>query len=167
MSPETVSGVVLSVLTASAAILAVFVVVGSPVERRIVQEQTAAVIHDLLKDAPLLGDAEAPLAAYVRSMATPDMTAADAASRAANTALLRKAVLMVGACLVAGFAAVRVWSARAGFAFGPVLRRALVSCLLAAGTETAFLLLVARHFVSADPQAVRLMILEALEKDAA
>ncbi len=167
MSPESVSGIILSVLTASAAILAVFVVVGSPVEKSIVQQQTAAVIRDLLVDASLLGDAEAPLTAYVKSLSPPDMAAADAACRASNAALLRKAVLLVGATLAAGFAAVGAWSARAGFAMAPVLRGALVSCLLAAGTETAFLLLVARHYISADPQAVRLMILEALEKDAA
>ncbi len=167
MSPQGISSILLSVLLASAAILTVFITLGSRVEKRVVQRQTSFVIQEILKDAPLLGDAEAPITAYINGLKVPDMQAEDAACRASNAALVRKAALMVGGCLIAGLLGVRMWARRAGFSFRQVVKEALVSCMLAAGTEAAFLLLVAQHFISADPQAVRLMILEALQKDAA
>lgn len=166
MTPEGLSSIMLSVLTASAAILVVFVTLGAAVEKQVVQQQTAFVIRDLMKDAVLLGDAEMPLTSYVQSLRAPDMQAEDAASRASNAALMTKASLMVGGCLLAGVAGVRALARGAGFSFSKVMREALVSGALAAATETAFLLLVARHFISADPQTVRLMILEALQKEA-
>lgn len=164
VSSESVSKVVMSVLMASAAILGVFVFVGTPVEKRVVQRQTAFVIKDILKDATLLGDAEAPVAAYVRSLRPPDMSDEDDASAATNSALIRKAAVTVGIAVAAGLVLTRWLSARAGFAYGPVLRQALVSCALAGATEVTFLLCFGQHFVSADPNFVRLKILEALSQ---
>ena len=167
MNPESVSSLILSVLFSSAAILTVFVTIGARVEKNVVQSQTSFVIEKLLKDSPLLGDAEAPLRAYVQSLAAPDMEAEDAKSAASNAVLIRQAVIVVGGCLVAGLLGVRMWAGRAGFSFSQTLKHALVACALAAGTEVAFLLCIAQHHISADPQAVRLMILEALQRDSA
>lgn len=167
MTGETTASILASVLAASTAILGVFVFVGTPVEKRVVQRQTAAVIHSLLADAPILGAAEGPLRAYVDTLSPPDMAAEDAASAASNRALLSKAAGLVGAGLLAGLVWLRYASRSGGFALGPVLRRALISGALAAVTEVAFLLCVAQRFVSADPQYVRLMIVRALARDAA
>lgn len=124
-------------------------------------------MESLLKDAPLLGDAEAPLTAYIKSLTVPDLAAEDAACAKSNAALIRQAIVVVGGCLIAGMLGVRMWARSAGFSFTKVVRQALTACALAAGTEIVFLLCVARNHISADPQAVRLMILEALQKDAA
>lgn len=166
-SSEKVAEIVLSVLAASAAILTVFVVVGTPVEKAVVQKQTDFVISDLFKDTVLLGDARQPLQQYVQSLAAPDMAAQDAATAAFNRMLLGRAAVALGAASAAGLFFCRWLSARNGFAMAPVLRRAAASGLLAAGTEVAFLLCVARNFISADPNYVRLQILRALAADAA
>ena len=162
VSSESVSRVVLSVIMASAAILGVFVFIGTPIEKRVVQRQTANVIKSILEDTTLLGDAQAPLEMYIKSLQAPDMSKEDAASAASNSALIQKAVTVVGTALVLGFLFTRFLSARGGFPFAPVLKQALVSCLLAGLTEVTFLLCIAQHFVSADPNYVRLMILESL-----
>lgn len=164
-SSQTIAEVILSVLAASTAILAVFVVVGTPVEKRVVQDQTKFVIEDVLGDTALLGDARIPLQQYVASLSPPDMAYEDAQSAASNRALLTRAAAMLAAAVGTGLCFVRWMSLRRGFAMGTVLRKALVSGLLAACTEIVFLLCVARNFVSADPNYVRLQILRALASE--
>lgn len=166
-SAQQVSEIVLSVLAASTAILTVFVVVGTPVEKQVVQEQTEFVISDILKDTTILGDARIPLQKYAATLAPPDMSHEDGLSAASNTSLLSRAAGMLVAALAAGLFFVRWLSIRSGFSMGPVLRKAMVSGLLAASTEIMFLLCVARNFISADPNYVRLQILRALASDSA
>lgn len=161
-SPEAAS-VVLSVVLASAAILAVYCTLGQRVEKAVVRKQTADVVRSLLADATLIGDSgTAALHAYLATLRAPNSAAADAAVAASNAAILRKAAVVVGLFVAAGFLAAHVMASRGGFSISQPLAEAARSTVLAAGTEAAFLLCIGQNFVSADPQAVRLMILDEL-----
>lgn len=164
--PETAT-VVLSVVMASAAILSVYCTLGQAVEKRVVQDQTANVVHSLLEDATLLGDAgTSALRTYLATLQAPDSRAADAAVAASNAAILRKAALVVAAFVAAGFLLANLLATSEGFSLRQPIRDAARSTALAALTEAAFLLLIGRNFVSADPNAVRSMLLDELSAQA-
>ena len=164
--PETAT-VVLSVVMASAAILAVYCTLGQAVEKAVVQKQTTDVVHSLLGDATLLGDSgTAALRTYLATLQVPDSRAADAAVAAGNKAILTKAAVAVGLFVAAGFLSAKFLAASGGFSLRQPLVDAARSTVLAALTEIAFLLLIGRNYISADPQAVRLMILDELSAQA-
>ncbi|KAK9844256.1 hypothetical protein WJX74_000034 [Apatococcus lobatus] len=160
---QELATVVLSVTLASAAILAVYVVLGQRVERDVVRKQTGDVVRSLLSDSALLGDSgTAALHEFLVSLNPPDSAADDARVETQNAAILHRAFVVVAGFVAAGMAVAAYLSRSRGFGLSGPLREAARSTVLAAGTECAFLLLIARNFVSADPQAVRAMILDEL-----
>ena len=151
--------VVLSVATAAAAILTVYFVAGTRIERSIVQRQTQMVVRSLLGGITLPAAASR---AIRDSIPTPD-PALDAAAAAQNSRVRLRAFVAVGILLVV---ATLVARRMAGPYFALALRASVLSGMLAACTELAFLLIVARRYESIDPNYVRLQILRQLEQDA-
>ena len=150
--------VLMSVAFAATAILTVYFSVGTRVEREVVQRQTQFVVRSLLGGVPLPKSWANSVRGYVP---TPD-PAADNAATKNNEALRQKAFVAVAALVVV---AVLVARRMAGPLFGAAFSTALKSGILAAVTELAFLLLIAQQFDSADPNSVRLQVLQQVVQD--
>ena len=150
--------VLMSVAFAATAILTVYFLVGTTVEREVVQRQTQSVVRSLLGGIPV---PQAWANGIRQAVPTPD-PAADVAAAKNNEVLRARAFWAVGALVVA---AVLVSRRMAGPTFGVALRTAFKSGLLAAATELAFLLLIAQHYDSADANSVRLQVIQQLVQD--
>ena len=149
--------ILLSVAFAAAAIVVVYFTAGTAVERDVVHRQTQMVIRSLLFNMSLPDGAARAIQSAVPA---PDKQA-DAIAATKNSGVRMRAFMCVAALLVGAWFVSKRW---AGPAFPLVVRSAALSGALAAGTELAFLLLVARSYDSADPNSVRLQILQQLQQ---
>ena len=161
MDASYASLLVLTVLFTCAAILLVYIVVGTRVEAQVVKSQTAFLVRSLFGDLASLPQAsKSLLKTYVDGMGPADTSQDDAAAATANRAVLKRGLLTVGiACLVGVYVArgLSPYTWRADF------KEALVAAGLAALTETTFSLVIARNYYCADPNAVRLALLKQLQ----
>ena len=145
----------LSVAASAAAIVVVYFTAGTAVERDVVERQTKMVVRSLLFNVDVPQD----VVRAVRSALPTANKSADDAGEASNSAVRARALWAVGLLLLGSYFVAKSW---AGPRFPDVVRAAAVAGGLSAATELSFLLLIVRNFDSADPNVVRLQILEQL-----
>ena len=176
-SPVSLANIILHVVLISSLIAALFFAYGSKVEQQIVKNQTNAIVDDLMVDIHNLvpEDELTRIRPYVQQyLVAPDMSEQDAKSRKTNHDLIMETVKVlaimggVGVALVLGlWAYAHYTKPQYDFSLGKLIRDNLISIFFVALTEVFFLTIIASNFKSADPQAVKLQIVNTLQQFAA
>jgi len=175
LSPATAANLLMHVVLLSSFIAVLFFGYGSKIEENVVKKQTVAIVDSLTEDIKNIvpPDQLQKLKPYLDQYLTvPDMTTADQEAAQKNKQLMDNAIKTLGivAAICIGVI-ILLWVFGKYYKSGKyywsplkLLKDNVISLAFVAITEVAFLTFVAQNFKSADPSAVKLQIIQTLQK---
>lgn len=159
MSPEDVTSVVLNVTFISAFIAVFFFTYGKIIEENVVKNQSKFIADTFAKDLSVFVDK--PTALLITSqLSSPDMDDADKKAKAFNNQLQSKATYVVLVAFIIGLTIAIAISSHYELDFFKILKSNIVILIFVGITYYLFLTYFGQNFISADPNFVRLHILD-------
>jgi hypothetical protein len=162
-SPSEITDIVINVLFVATFLTVFFFTYVVKIEGEIVEDQVNYLVKDLSENIKLLPeDVTAMMRQQVKTAPRPDMTKADETVQKNNDEIFWSTIKIVGVALGVGltgaFVASRYWN----FSMMDSLKRNLLILAFIALTEYIFLMTFGRSYRSADPNHVKLVILNKL-----
>ena len=161
---KEIAQIVINITLISTVIGVLFFTYGKDVEKLIVQNQSKYIAESLANDAKIFFPEEVRKS-IADSITIPDMQKEDDYAKSKNDCLRNKAVIVFAIlCLVGLLITIGIcW-------YGKVSKKhifieAFVILCFAVATEVLFLNVIARNYKSADPNVVRLKILQGIKKE--
>jgi hypothetical protein len=165
MEYKDIANVIISVTFIATFIGIFFFTFAAKIEQKIVQEQTRALVADLVEYKFFLPDsAKVPLALMTSTIKTPDMSKADQEAAAHNKALLTKAFKLIFIANVIAVAGVWYLYYKSNFNIINMLKHNLIILGFVGLTELAFLMLIGRYYISADPNYVKYYLVKTINE---
>lgn len=162
-SPSEITDILINVLFVATFLTVFFFTFVVKIEGDIVKDQVDYLVEDLSENIKLLpAEATTLLRHQLKTSQRPDMTKADEAVQKSNDEIFWSTIKIVGIALGVGltgaFAASRYWN----FSIMDSLKRNLIILAFIALTEYIFLMTYGRNYRSADPNHVKLVLLNKL-----
>lgn len=165
MNSEFIANVIISVTLIATFIGIFFFTIAAKIEQQIVQKQTQALVQDLVQYKVFLPDSSKLLTSVViNTIEAPNMEAADAQAKASNNALLKKAAKAIIIGNIIAISAVLLLYSKSKFDIMHLLKENLFILIFVGLTELAFLLLIGRAYITADPNFVKYYIVKTINE---
>jgi hypothetical protein len=162
-TPEEIASIMMNVLFVGAFLGIFFFTHVASVEHDIVIDQVDYIVADLTSDLKLLPQSTRDsLKQQLNSMQKPDLADADAKVTESNSKVMKKAVTVIVITLIIGLLIIFGMSRAYDFNIVDVLKQNAIILAFIALTEFTFLTFFASKFISADPNFVKLTILNKL-----
>jgi len=163
-NPYFYTHVVLSVLLISSFIAIFFFTYASRVERAIVIRQTEQLVDSLVGGSSALFPDQSYIRDAVQNLSVGDMTRDDERIRVKNQQLFKKAALFIGIFAGCLFVVAVVLIYVSKLDWKRLLATNLVILFVVALVEFLFLTFVAQNYISFDPNYVKYIVLDNLQK---
>jgi len=174
VSPASLANILLHVVMLSSFVAVFFFVYGSKVEQNVVKKQTNAIVDSFTGDIKNIVPQSQldKLKPYLdQYLVAPDMQQADADAKKKNHDLMMKTVKILGIINGIAIALIIILWCVGKFAFQgkyyfsgwKLLRDNLITLAFVAVTEFFFLTVIAQNYKSADPNTVKLAIVNTLQ----
>ena len=160
---EEIASIIMSVLFVGTFLGIFFFTYASKVENDVVVDQVNYIVSDLANDLQVLPpEIIANLKTQMNNIQQPDLSSADADVEASNKKIMNNAIMMISIFLVSGLILIYIMSRIYGFSILHILKKNLIIITFIGLTEFSFLKFFASNYISADPNAVKLLILNKL-----
>lgn len=174
LSPATVANVLMHVVLLSTFVAVLFFTYGSKIERSVVQKQTTFIVDSLTRDvkAVMTPSQLESLKPYLnRYLKVPDMSTEDQLASQKNQALVEQSIRWVGGIVLVGMVGIgllwimgqTLWQGQYSWSLPHLIKENLITLLFVAITEIFFLTFIAQNFKSADPNSVKLDVIQSLQ----
>jgi len=134
---------------------------GTTIEKNVVVEQVNYIVDDFTKDLSLVSPQHlADLKDFVRQVKRPNMDEEDANAEAHNKAIEQQSMKIIFVACAIGIVISYLASKHYNFSIVELMKKNLLLLAFIAATEISFLMVFARNYMSADPNYVKLVILD-------
>lgn len=165
-TPDLIADVIIQVTFIATFIGIFFFTYASKVEQEVVQNQMDFIVQDFTSDIVALtppADLKT-LQPALNALQPPDLSAQDQDIANSNSALLKKAIMILGIVLLVGTFTVYKISENYNLNFKEIVKTGLIVVAFVALTEFSFLTFVAKNYRSADPNVVKLALINSLQQ---
>ena len=161
LDAKEISSIAMNVLFVATFLCVFFFTYASKVEEDVIKNQVQFLVDDLSDDMQLLpSNILTSLKTKIATAKRPDMTDADNKVDASNKAIEKKTYTLAAVCLAVGLISIFVASYYWKFSFLELLGKNLVIVTFIGLTEFTFLMCFGRNFILADPNLVKLSVLQ-------
>ena len=165
MDGYNIANILLHVILISSFLVIFFFTYASKVEKQIVQNQSTAVVQDVLDDILVIlpDSAVATIGEHVQNITPPDMSDEDNDVKIKNHELYMKTVKQIAALFVIGMIVIYIMSKVYKFSMKDLLVHNLIILFFVAVTEFAFLRYFAKNYSTIDSNYVKYVALKTIE----
>lgn len=161
LDAKEISSIAMNVLFVATFLCVFFFTYASKVEEDVIKNQVQFLVDDLSDDMQLLpSNILTSLKTKMATAKRPDMTDADNKVEANNKAIEKRTFILAAVCLAVGLISIFIASYYWNFSFLELLGKNLIIVTFIGLTEFTFLMCFGRNFILADPNLVKLSVLQ-------
>lgn len=164
MNKQLILDVLLNVTFVSITIGFLFFTYGKYIEEKVVKKQAKQLVHELITEYSYLVPSEIK-SQISNNLVSPDFTVQDNTVATSNKTLLLKAFYILSAIFIIGSFASYYISKKFNLDFLGSVKISTILTLFVALTEISFLTFIGQNYTSADPNFVKLSLLESLKEN--
>ncbi len=158
-NPPDLVFIILNITLASVFIGIFYFTYGIYLERKIVKTQTDIIAKSFTGDFQVLGLQQIVSLSPSHS---PELQQADADAAKNNATLMKQAILVISVFFIASFGFAYYIARKNYVLFTPILKKALIVLVFIALTEFTFATLIAQNYITANPNAIKQGVLDAV-----
>jgi hypothetical protein len=163
LKPKDITSIIINVLFVASFLSIFFFSYVVKIEEEIVIDQVDYLVKDLTSGLKLLPDeALIPIKNRIKSIQKPNMDDLDKKVDDANKAIYKQAIMIVSITLGVGLICAFIASKKWNFSMIDLIKENLIILLFIGLTEFIFLNVFGKNFISADPNSVKLALLNKL-----
>ena len=164
-TPELIANVIIQVTFIAVFIGIFFFTYGAKIEQQVVKNQMEYIVKDLADDINILvpNKLHNTLSQAIQNIQPPNMEHVDQIVADNNAALIKQALTILTITLIVGTAIVYYMSTKYNLDFKQMIKTSLIIVTFVGITEYIFLTFIGKNFQSADPNFVKLAIINGIE----
>jgi hypothetical protein len=163
LTSEEIGNVIMMVVFVATFLGIFFFTYVAKIENEIVVDQVNYLVSDLTQDLKLLPEETLKIIRQkVNEAQQPDLSKEDEMVAKHNSEILSTATMAITIFLVVGLIVVHIMSRKYNFDMWPMVSRNLIILTFIGIIEYVFLIVFAKNFISADPNYIKLTILDKL-----
>ena len=163
LTSEEIGNVIMMVVFVATFLGIFFFTYVAKIENEIVVDQVNYLVSDLTQDLKLLPEETLKIIRQkVNEAQQPDLSKEDEMVEKHNSEILSTATMAITIFLVVGLIVVHIMSRKYNFDMWPMVGRNLIILTFIGIIEYVFLIVFAKNFISADPNYIKLTILDKL-----
>jgi hypothetical protein len=163
LKPKDITSIIINVLFVASFLSIFFFTYAVKIEEEIVIDQVDYLVKDFTSGLKLLPDETLiPIRNRIKSFEKPNMDVLDKKVEDSNKAIFKQAIMIVSITLAVGLIGAFIASRKWNFSMFDLIKENLIILLFVGLTEFIFLNVFGKNFISADPNSVKLALLNKL-----
>lgn len=163
LKPKDITSIIINVLFVASFLSIFFFTYAVKVEEEVVIDQVDYLVKDFTSSLKLLpNEVLMPIRERVKSFEKPNMDDLDKKVEESNEVIFKQAIMIVSITLGVGLIAAYIASRKWNFSMFDLVKENLLVLLFVGLTEFTFLNVFGRNFISADPNSIKLALLNKL-----